>query len=1076
MSNRVYALLVGINDYRPEVGPLDGCLNDVALVRDYLKRTVDPASLAVEVLEDGAATRAGVIDGFRAHLTRARAGDVALFQFCGHGARWASNRAFRDLYPDGRDEGLVCHDSRRPGGYDLADKELAPLVAELARRGAHAVVLLDCCHSGSGTRGLDAFRGLRPRLTHEVTIERPLDSYLGGYYSALADARTPLSVPAGRHILLAACERGQLAQEADGSGVFTSTLIEVLNKSGGDLTYADLFVRCRAAVRSRAFDQDPQFETYGGFDAYAGFLARTATHSSRARYLVFCDLGTWTVECGAITGLPADAETAVTLALYPEDAATVPVGTARAVQVGAQKSEIELDFESAESARYLAEVTSLPAAPMPVALVADEATRSAVGQALGARAVPVSVVDARDAAGYALDLSADRLTLTSTARDVEIGFAQLAGGTPAQAAAWLAPALRHVMLWERCLALRNTRTALDASKVEFVFAERLEDGSEHTYPGDEAILDYARTCSEWRTINGRFKVRNRTGQSLHALLVYFSEAYGVHVLRNEPVGPGDAWMTLWGDGPQDNFYLDEGVDESVERFKLIVATEKVDDFLLAQPPLGLGEQYGPTRAIESVQPPRKTAYRNEWFTRDVRIRVIRRLDTLGVADRALAAGRLVVKGHPSATANISLCAAGTGSRGTGAIGGFHRAFEQRDMTLLNFAGTRGTDLSVLELTDIHNAAALKDHPLEIELKMALDDTEGILPVVYDGQHVLLGGAPQKQADGTTRILVDHLVEAADQRRSLLGSLKLYFFKTVLKRDTVNRLRWIDFKDDGTIEHRGEEVAAKVAAARRVLLLVHGITGDTEGMAAGVRACELHRRFDLVLAYDYENLATPIGDTARRLAEQLRAAGLREGDDTHLTLLVHSMGGLVSRWFIEREGGHRIVDHLVMCGTPNGGSPFGRIEDARKIVGMLTTLAMNYLPAVVPHLAPVLLLLNATRALTPTLEQMNPDSEFTRALNDSEDPGVRYTILAGNVEAYQESGDALAGRLVAKAGKSFVFDAVFAERPNDIAVGVDSILGVAGQRRLPPVRHDVACHHMNYFVSAVGQRALRSVAW
>ena len=46
-----------------------------------------------------------------------------------------------------------------------------------------------------------------------------------------------------------------------------------------------------------------------------------------------------------------------------------------------------------------------------------------------------------------------------------------------------------------------------------------------------------------------------------------------------------------------------------------------------------------------------------------------------------------------------------------------------------------------------------------------------------------------------------------------------------------------------------------------------------------------------------------------------------------------MGGLVSRWFIEREGGNALVDHLVMCGTPNNGSPFGKIDDARKMLSM-----------------------------------------------------------------------------------------------------------------------------------------------
>jgi hypothetical protein len=39
-----------------------------------------------------------------------------------------------------------------------------------------------------------------------------------------------------------------------------------------------------------------------------------------------------------------------------------------------------------------------------------------------------------------------------------------------------------------------------------------------------------------------------------------------------------------------------------------------------------------------------------------------------------------------------------------------------------------------------------------------------------------------------------------------------------------------------------------------------------------------------------------------------------------------MGGLVSRWFIEREGGDRVVRRLVMLGTPNGGSPWPAVAD------------------------------------------------------------------------------------------------------------------------------------------------------
>jgi hypothetical protein len=67
-------------------------------------------------------------------------------------------------------------------------------------------------------------------------------------------------------------------------------------------------------------------------------------------------------------------------------------------------------------------------------------------------------------------------------------------------------------------------------------------------------------------------------------------------------------------------------------------------------------------------------------------------------------------------------------------------------------------------------------------------------------------------------------------------------------------------------------------------------------------------------------------------------------------------------------------------------------------------------------------------------------------------------------------------MLAKAGRSFIFEALFARQANDIAVGVESILGVGGQRSIAPVRTNVACHHLNYFVSESGQQALMGVQW
>ena len=88
------------------------------------------------------------------------------------------------------------------------------------------------------------------------------------------------------------------------------------------------------------------------------------------------------------------------------------------------------------------------------------------------------------------------------------------------------------------------------------------------------------------------------------------------------------------------------------------------------------------------------------------------------------------------------------------------------------------------------------------------------------------------------------------------------------------------------------------------------------------------RYDLVLTFDYENLQDPIAETARALKERLAAVGLGADHGKSVDVVAHSMGGLVSRWFIEREGGNRAIQRLIMLGTPNGGSPWPRCKTGR----------------------------------------------------------------------------------------------------------------------------------------------------
>lgn len=1044
MPGRLYALLVGINDYAPPVGKLAGCLDDVARFEACL-REGSGADLAVEVLRDGEATRENIVRLFRSHLGRAGKGDTALFHYCGHGARSPSAAAFRPFFPDGFDEGLVCFDSRAPGGHDLADKELAVLIAELARNDPHIAVLLDCCHSGSGTRDADAFRGMRTRVTEGAATERPLESYLDGWY-----VRDPAAIPSGRHMLLAACDRGQTAKETDAhGGVFTSALVEVLQRTRFALDYVELFRRVRAAVTARAEDQTPQFEPAAGFDVHTGVLGRDLARA-RTTFEVFFD-NAWKIRCGALHGMATDPLHPARFGLYaPDDLELAArLGTATAAAVGAQSSTVALDINAPLGTKFRAVRESMPDAGFPVTIAGDPEAAEALVAALAAAADPVLLAPA-PRADYALSIGENGIALRRAEGGAEI--------CRATSPAALAPALRGIVQWERLRAFANPATKIDTARIELRWIEGAGGVPGTVRDGADITLDYRRAGTGWADLHGSFEARNRTEQTLHMMLAYFGEDFAIRVLRQEQVAQGEDWQELWRTRADECFFLKDA-DLARERFRLFVTTEPADAFLIAQDPIPTGTLQA-TRALGSST---RTVLDNDWCILDRTITIIRQLDQAGPRDVSLAGGAIVVRPHPALRAGLALADTGA-TRG----GVFAQPLAAAGLAPLTQGG------AALELSDITHAGSLTTTPLDITLRADLGTDETVLPFAFDGQFLRLAGAAARQADGTTLLRIDTPATAPDGRRSLGGALKLYFFRTVLGAG-VNRLRILEADPAGGWRRERSALGTRVGQARRVLLLVHGIIGDTDSLAECLGACGLTAQFDLILTYDYETLGTPIDETAQELEAQLSGAGFHATDALHLTILAHSMGGLVCRWMIEQGGGRGFVDHLVMCGTPNRGSPLGRAGRARPILRTLTDIAANVAPALIPASHAVSVAVDAAGALTKALAQMDPDSDFLKKLNASPDPGVRYTILAGDVDLYR-AGDATFDRLLTRIGTSELYGLLFAQQANDIAVSVDSIRAPTTALAVPPVRRDVACHHLNYFSSPAGQAALRDVAW
>lgn len=159
------ALIVAISKYPPNSGWAElSSDNDVKLIKDALMRQ-GFKSENIAILKDKQATLAGMSAAFDKELIqKAKAGDVAVFHFSGHGQQIEDDNGDE---ADGLDEALVPYDAPaewkpgRPDNHfrdDLLEQKLIALRLKLGAKGS-MLVIADACHSGTITRGLGIKRG-----------------------------------------------------------------------------------------------------------------------------------------------------------------------------------------------------------------------------------------------------------------------------------------------------------------------------------------------------------------------------------------------------------------------------------------------------------------------------------------------------------------------------------------------------------------------------------------------------------------------------------------------------------------------------------------------------------------------------------------------------------------------------------------------------------------------------------------------------------------------------------------------------------------------------------------------------
>ena len=406
----------------------------------------------------------------------------------------------------------------------------------------------------------------------------------------------------------------------------------------------------------------------------------------------------------------------------------------------------------------------------------------------------------------------------------------------------------------------------------------------------------------------------------------------------------------------------------------------------------------------------------------------------------------------------------------------------------------GTHLNTIELTKTFKGNLSDRDPLVITPGDPLKEDEAIIPYGYDEETDLY--LPFGFTDREGNLIITELPEATegviggempnpDERgKGFWRSIKLFGEKVVWSRlsgrheyhtlslirpngKTTDKVKYHG-RDKEQVEREkiSESIKKSTEEGKDVLLLIHGIIGDTDDMVEAIfENTDLHQRFGTVLAFDYENLNTPIDEAAQALLKLLKECG---AEQKQLIIIAQSMGGLVARWMIERENGDALVKQLIQSGTPNGGS---KLADLRKKFTGWFALGMNGLVFIQPHMPFFACIgMGLEKLIFRSLDQLDPESSFLDKLNGNpQNKDIPYYLLAGDtkkIEANFDDTDPIVKKLQSclwGRSKYILGDFLHSDDPNDLVVQQSSMMALPWKWEPTNVFYP-KCDHMQYYTS------------
>ena len=276
-----HALIVAIGNYPNPIDngwPVINSLNDVGLIKNALVNSQQFNEKEITVLTDSMATKKGIVDALDKLIASVKENDVVVVHFSSHGEQIEDDNGDE---VDGLDETIVPYGaffdadpakfSQLASDYlrdDLFGEKVTLLRNKLGKKG-DLLVIIDACHSGSGTRGAEVnkIRGGNPRMVSDRFAARSLPGKdENGVFKE--GSAVKLSDNAATYVVISGAQAKESNFECTDDnnkpvGSLSYSFSKTISSLKENITYRGLFALIENIMREKAPKQKPVLEGDG---------------------------------------------------------------------------------------------------------------------------------------------------------------------------------------------------------------------------------------------------------------------------------------------------------------------------------------------------------------------------------------------------------------------------------------------------------------------------------------------------------------------------------------------------------------------------------------------------------------------------------------------------------------------------------------------------------------------------------------------------------------------------------------------------------------------------------------------